>query len=227
MHRVCLLILLAVATTANAASWNSRLQFAQTLLQSGQAAEALEAFNELQVEDPENTSVQFGIAASHYQMGEHHATQGVAEAASEAFTEAEQHFDRLSRSEDARISEHSAFNRANCLAEKAKLSAGDPALAQAAVGAYKAAAEAYDQVLAQWPENRPAEQNRDHVRYALKVLQQQMEEQQQEQEQQPEQQPQQAFVMLQSATTQIKDADAKTNEAGDTVTLEYGGKGQP
>ncbi len=229
MRNGIIMVLLLVGGVAQGASLNSQLLAGNDLLQTGQAAEALEAFNALQVEYPDAAAVQFGIGASYYQMAEHHASQGAVEESVAAFKEAEQHFDRLSHSDTASIQRHGAFNRANCLAQTAKLSAEQPELAQAAVGQFKAAIEAYEQVVDAYPDHGQAQQNLDHVRYALKVLEQQLEEQKQEQdeEQKEDQQPpEQAFVMLQRATTDINNADARPNEAGDTVQLYYGEGGQ-
>ncbi len=195
--------------SATAESFRARLEAAAAQLQGGDAAGALQAYQDLLVDYPDAVEVAFGAACARYRFAEQALAAAQAENAVKGFGEARAAFDSLRQSRDARIRREAAFNAANSLAQTALIieRAAPP---QEAVAALRDAAAAYEAVLREHPGHAGAQQNLDHVRYRLKLLLQQpkQEQEQQQQEQPPQEQPKLFSVFL-DARTELDSARAE------------------
>ncbi len=208
---LCLAALCAMllSVPATAESFRARLDAAAAQLQRGDAAGALQAYQDLLVDYPDAAEVAFGAACARYRIAEQALAAAQAEGAVQGFEEARAAFDPLRQSRDARIRREAAFNAANSVAQTA-LVAEQAAPPQEAVAALREAAAAYEAVLREHPDHAGAQQNLDHVRYRLKLLLQQpkQEQEQQQQEQPPQEQPKLFSVFL-DARTELDDARAE------------------
>lgn len=174
---------------ADAASLSRLLQEADKLLAEGDVAEALAAYQDIQVEFPEAEAAQFGIGCAQYIMGVGQSNANAAEASAASFSAAEEVFRRLSIAKNKTIRERAAYNRANTVAQTAKMIPAAEKYKEA-VAALGGAVSAYEGVLRDYPEHRFAAQNLNHVRFLLKELLQnppesEEEEKSDEQEQKP------------------------------------------
>lgn len=210
--------MLGLSLPALAAGYRDRIAAAEELVRKGDAAEAVAAYQALQVDYPGEAAVLFGLATAQYRRGEALIGEQPQEAVT-AFQEARTAFDRVLEGEPTRFSAHAAFNRANCIAKVA--AAIPPDQHQQAVAGYRAAAAAFEAVLKAYPDYEAARRNLDHVRYKLKTLLQQPPENQEESEepedQPPQDQPPRVGVFL-NATTELEKAEAKVS--GDNEVLE-------
>jgi tetratricopeptide (TPR) repeat protein len=158
------------ALDARAASLRSALQDASQLLADGDAPGAIASYREIQVEYPDSEEAKFGIGCSQYVQGAGQSATGALEEAATSFQAAEEVFRRLSTAQDSRIREGAVYNRANTVAQKAKMIPPQEQYKEA-VAALGEAVSAYEEVLRDFPEHKGAGQNLDHVRYQLKQLQ--------------------------------------------------------
>ena len=164
-----LLFLALLAIPAWAQSLSRGLEEAADVLAQGDAAAAVEAYRELQVAHPDAPEVIFGLGCAQYAQAQAKRDAADAEAAAAAFEEAQATFERVTNADDQQVARHAAFNRANCLAQRAKMIPAEQNY-EAAVGALRRAADAYQAVLDDYPGYDAAQQNLDHVRYLLKQL---------------------------------------------------------
>jgi len=237
MHRptialVCLLISLS-ALRAEAASYAARLHEAQTLLEKGDAAAAIERYRELQVDFPTDEAVLYGLGCAHYRHAEQIASlpPGQATPPEAVFQAAITAFESLSSAQNPRIQENAIFNRANCLAQMGRAAAKDPSAIQKAVSSLRMAIAAYEDLANRFPNNADVQQNLDHVRYLLKQLLQQTQKKEDKNEEkgdeQNEDQPNQltGVTRISEASTDLLDSKTEIHE--DTVTVFETPKGSP
>ena len=171
-------LLACVCALPASAGLHEEIAAAEELLAQGEAVQALEIFQRLQVDHPESPEVILGVGTAQYRAGEVAVAGGAAEEARERFSEAQETFQRLfgDSREDVRAS--AMFDYANAIAKSAKTY--DPQQeAQRQERALESAVAAYEQVVDAFPDHTAARQNLDHVRYVLKMLQQREEGQEQ------------------------------------------------
>lgn len=211
------LILFSIVLSISSGAFAVSLSAAHEMLQKGDAAGALEALRELQVENPSDERVLYALACAQYRLAQTQAASGDPAA---AFKDAQASFESLSGAKDPKIAREASFDRANCLAQSAKLSMADPKNASAAIGALRSAAAAYESHLAAYPDDENAKQNLDHVRFLLKKLQREKkdEQQDQKQDQKNDQKPPQAELSVRNAATELPNAKALVGDDG-TVRL--------
>lgn len=217
------LLIVGAAAQAAAASLHAGLQHAESLASKGDWDGALDAYHALQVEHPNEDVVLFGLGCAQYRKAE-----GMPEGADPTdrgalYTEAQSTFERLTTSSNAQVAADAAFNRANCVAQKAAMIPDQQAKPK--TQALRQAIAAYEAVLASYPEHAGARKNLDHVRYSLRLLQQNMQEQknednknEQSDDKQPPEPPQQ-IALFTEAQTEIPGAKAVVSEDSDTVQL--------
>ena len=211
-HMVCLIAVAVIFVSgerAHGASLSGSLQEADQLLGAGDVSAALEAYRNIQVDFPEAEEAQFGIGCAQYIQG---TGQLTAEESAASFAAAEEVFSRLSIARNEIIREHAAYNRANTVAQTAKMIPAEQQYKEA-VAAFHGAVSAYEGVLREYPEHRGAGQNLDHVRFLLKELLQNPPEP--EDEDKPEQ-----VSSFGVAHTDIEDMTPTTNGDGTVLDLE-------
>ena len=205
--------LAVLSSGAFAASRATRLESAHAKLREGDAAAAVALLRELQVEDPADERVLYALACAQYRLAEGGAAGGDPAA---AFREAKSSFDALTRAKDPVIKRQASFDRANCLTQAAKLVAASAKNPKEAILPLRDASAAYDSHLIAYPDDKGAQQNRDHVRFLLKKLQREQQEQQDEQKQEQEDQPPQdqptGVLSVSNAATELPGATAVVGE---------------
>jgi tetratricopeptide (TPR) repeat protein len=226
---VAMVCLAGCVSSAHGESVRSRLEQAQTHLRANDSAKALEIYRELQVEHPESEPAVFGAGCAQYVQGESKLALNAGEEAVAAFAEARASFERLVGSRNPEIRANAAFNRANCIAQTAKLTAANPEQYEAGVAALREAAAAYGVVLKEFPDHAGAKQNLDHVQYLLKKMLQnppEKKEQDKDQKEPPkdEDQPKPVSVFIRAAT-ELPGAEAQIHPESDTVELVPPGQG--
>lgn len=196
-----------------AASLEDRLQSAQDLLDSGNATAALEAYQELQVDYPEEKIALFGSGCAQYLQASHQFDLGEIETARSSLQGAKSAFNRLNETNESALSADAAFNSANCVALQAKIQL-PPQNApvqkkdyEKAVAAMQGAVNAYKGVLRQYPDHPQSQQNLDHSRYLLKELLRNPPE---------EQEPPEGIAVFDQVGTELPKAEA-ANEDGSNV----------
>lgn len=221
-----LLITVLVAGLARADAFHQQLRDANALLNQGLFDEAVSALEELKVDYPDRPVLDYALGSAHYQRGEGLSAAGKAADASEAFSNAAKRFAVISANEDEKLAVAAAFARANALTEQAKMIPAQEQF-QEAVAAFRAAEQAYAELVKRAPDYLPAQKNLDHVRLLLKQLlqqpqnQEQQQEEQQENQEQPPPQPQPvAISIVRGATTELPGATTQVD--GNTVTLQPG-----
>jgi Ca-activated chloride channel family protein len=163
--RVALCTALLVGA-ASAESLHDRIQHANGLLRSGETDKALDAYRNIQVDNPDSPVLDYNIGCAEYEKAMKALQSKEGKADTGALSEAIESFDRAVHSADPAVSESAAFNRANCFAQTAKNAEG---AAQAdRVKSFQEAIRAYEDVLKKDPGNGGAKQNIDHLRYMLK-----------------------------------------------------------
>ncbi|MBI2435941.1 MAG: hypothetical protein HYV26_24055 [Candidatus Hydrogenedentes bacterium] len=189
-------------SAAAGASVREELLAAEELLQGGQVVEALEAYQNLQVDHPESAEAVLGTACAQYRAAEVALGQAKMKEARESFAAAQETFQRLFSTEDPWIRASAMFDYANAVAKTAKTF--DPQKEyEGQVGALRQAVGAYEAVLTAYPDHVGAVKNLDHVRYILKKLLENPPEK-------PEQPPQATFQI--QATTELPDKEAVVQE---------------
>lgn len=213
------LCLALMPIAASAESFRARMDAAAAQLKSGDAAGALQAYQDLLVDYPDTEAVAFGAACARYRQAEQALAAAQAQEAVQGFDEARAAFDVLRAARDTRVRREAAFNAANSVAQKA-LIAEQAAPPQDAIKALREAAAVYEATLREYPGHPGAQQNLEHVRYRLKLLLQQPkeEQEQQEQQQEPQEQPKLFSVFL-DAKTELDNARAEIHPEDAVVEL--------
>ena len=122
MHKIVLSLCLVLALSAAADDFNDRLEAANELLKSGATAKALEAYRDLQVDRPESDILQYSIGCAQYMDAMADLALEAREDAATAFNEATDSFEKVQTSANADVRCNAGYNRANALAQTAKLS---------------------------------------------------------------------------------------------------------
>lgn len=216
LARQGLFLALTLAAGAAAESFSGGLAKAAALLRNGDAAAALAAYRELEVEHPDSTPVLFGIGCAQYAAAEAQAASDAPEAARSAFEEARTTFERIAVA-DPIVRAHAAYNAANCLVWAARTYAA-PAEYEAKVAALRRAVAAYEEVVRNQPDHARALQNLDHARFELKKLLQHPPESDQPQNP-PPREPPKAISLFLRAFTEIPGAQANIHPDKDIVEL--------
>lgn len=242
---ILIAMMLILATAANAASLGARFEEANGLLQSGDTDGAIALYRDLLVDHPNSETLRYAMASAEHRAGRNSAAQGARETAQSLFDTAKTSFDELTDAEASDIRREATFASADTLVQKALLNeyedsagtgtapqtittanaampVGGPDNYKQAVDGWKAAVQALESVVREYPDMERARRNLDAARYRLKKLLQDPPEDQQEEEQQPQDQPpppQQVVVYMQDASTEYQGLDAQANEAGDIVRL--------
>ncbi len=201
-----LFLALTLAAGAAAESFSGGLSGAAALLRDGDAAAALRAYRELEVEHPDSTPVLFGIGCAQYAAAEAQAADNPGEAARPVFEEARNTFERIPAA-DTTVRAHAAYNAANCLVWAARTYAV-PAEYEAKVAMLRRAVAAYEEVVRNQPDHARALQNLDHARFELKKLLQHPPEKQDQPQNPPPQEPPKAISLFRRAVTEIPGAQA-------------------
>ncbi|MCC6698378.1 MAG: tetratricopeptide repeat protein [Candidatus Hydrogenedentes bacterium] len=173
MRRAVLLILLVISgAVANADSFRERLNAANALLRAGKIEEAVDAYRELQIEEPESPELYYNLGCARFQQELKEGPQPPDTAQAEPvqpFAEARASFDKAMTLGSGAVRRNAAFNRANCLAQTAKNMSQEEEQEQL-VAAFQESIAAYEEVLRQFPDHQDARQNLDHMRYLLKKM---------------------------------------------------------
>lgn len=217
-------LLLSLANAAGAASVRSGVSQAEALVAKGDWEGALEAYHALQVEHPNEDLVLFGLGCAQYRKAEAMPEGADPAARAALYSEAQATFERLTTSSNPRVAADAAFNRANCVAQKAALLPEQEFKPK--VAALQQAVGAYESVLASHPDHTAAQGNLDHVRYTLRMLQQSKPEEQEnkddkgdENKDEQKKQPPQQIIFFTDAQTEIPGAQAVVSPDSDTVEL--------
>jgi len=213
---VCLLA--AVPLSAFAATKEDALR----ALRGGNYDDALAQFQELQVAEPENPEILYGLGCVQYQRGLSRREANQAEEAKAAFQEAQAAFNGVLAGSGEHLHADAGFNLANVITQEAETAPAEDPKAQ--IAKWREAVAAYERVLAGAPSHEGARHNLDYARYKLKQLLQQPEEEKQDEQKPDEQPPQQIMTIFQSANTDIPGAQAIPSE--NTVELVQPGKGK-
>jgi hypothetical protein len=168
---VVALALLFVCQAAWGDSFVQRLKQANGLLRSGEVDRAMSIYDELQVENPESPLIEYNKGCAQYERALQKAKTQEIPPEQDPFAEAMSSFEDVLAQGDERLKTDAAYNRANCIAQSAKLSrvTGDM---KAINEAYQSAIRAYEELLRTAPEHSQARHNLDHMRHELKTLQQ-------------------------------------------------------
>ena len=219
--RIAMLLVLGVLvmmTTPLAAQ--EPLQRAEEFLRIGDVEQALELLRELQVDRPDDDMVLYGIAMAYHRRAERLLEVDDLPQALEALSEAQEAYTRLgAQSEDAGVAADAFYNSATLQAEASKLRF-TPEDFEAGVARIRAAIEALETVVAQYPEYDAAQHNLEHMRLTLKeILSNPPESEESEEDQEDQQDTPQPFSIFEFAETDLDDANAEVLEQGDTVLL--------
>ncbi len=223
---IILLLTVSIASGAFAASSASRLAEAHGKLKANDTAGAIEILRELQVESPGDERVLYALGCAQYKEAESQqgsvvgglvaSGQPGGESAQSPYKEAQESFENLLEAQDPEIARNAAFDRANCIAQSAKLGMQSPEGAQKAVGALRNAANAYQDFLRRFPDDKGAQQNLDHVRFLLKkLLREQKKDEKKDEEKQDQKQDQKnptALLKVRNAQTEIPGATTNIDD---------------
>ncbi|MCP4641051.1 MAG: hypothetical protein GY851_11485 [bacterium] len=191
---ICIVLVVGIAGTAQAASFARRVRQANQTLASGDAQGALTQYRDLQFDEPESDYLHYGVGCAHYALGTQAIEAGLLSNALDEFGKAEEGFSSATNSDNADMRLAARFNEANSLAERAIVfyEAGmnqvrladiaDPG--KKAEEAFEEAIESYETLLRDYPDHPEARANLDHMRYLLKKLLQDPPPQQEQKEQQ-------------------------------------------
>ncbi len=203
---------LSLSSTALSAVPFQALRAGQDLLEQGDAAKALEHFQELQVDYPDVGEVRFGLGCAWYMKAEQQLETGAVPEALASYAEARTAFDALLSNDNALVAREAAFNRANCLAREA--AAVNPSEYEEAKAALRRAVEAYETGLERYPDHAGMKQNLEHLRFLLKQLLQNPPEQepQNEEKEPPDQPPPSILSRFGAVSTQLPGAQTKQED---------------
>jgi hypothetical protein len=183
--RSVLLIVLAVtfASVAQGESFASRYNAANDLLREGKTNDALDAYRDLQIDDPESPRIYYGEGLAQYKRALDATKANEFVEGSHPFDEAKASFEKAQSAASTEVRRNARFNRANTIAQYAK-HPGPNADQEMLKQAFEESIATYEEILEQDPDHKGARQNLDHMRYLLKkMLQNPPEDQQQDQQQ--------------------------------------------
>jgi tetratricopeptide (TPR) repeat protein len=151
------------------ASLRGRLSEASDLLESGEASQALEAYESLTTDYPEEPRVTFGRGCAEYRLGTAALEAQDIEEARTHLAAAQGHFNSLLAEADRKLARDAAFNRANCMLQNIALQmAGGQAKGEEIKQSYEKVIQSYQQVLREFPDFKPARHNMNHARLMMK-----------------------------------------------------------
>lgn len=206
---------------AAAQSPRETLQRAEEFLRIGDADQALALLRELQVDRPDDDMVLYGIAMAHHRQAERLLEQEALAPALEALSEAREAYVRLgAQSGDPEVAANARYNSASLQAEASKLQF-NPEEYEAGVARIRAAIEALEAVVTQYPDHAAARHNLEHMRLTLKTILSnppESEESEEESEEQPQDSPA-AYSLFEFAETDLPEANVEVMGEGDTVIL--------
>lgn len=213
-------VVISVFCMASAAEASSaELQKAEEFLQIGDTDQALELLREVQVDQPENDMVLYGIAMAYHKKAQQLIENDEVEQGLSALQEARSAYARLSeQSEVPEIRADAAYNRATLQAQASELQFS-PEQYEEGVSAIREAVDALESVVSRYPEHPQARHNLEYMRLRLKeILNNPPEEEEQESESPPEDSPE-PFSIFNFAETDLPGANAEVLEDGNTVVL--------
>lgn len=186
MRNAACLLLATAAFTAAAEPPREGVLDANHLLQQGKPDAALQAYRNLQIDEPESELLYFNIGCAQLETADEPATEEDSVAAVEALSAAKASFDKAAMAEHPDIRRDARFNRVNCDSRLAKqlAASGDH---EAAVSAFEDSIYGYEDFLEQYPGHPGAEKNLNHMRYLLKKMLQNPPPEQEQQQQSEEQ----------------------------------------
>lgn len=162
---------LLVCQVASGDSFGQRLKQANGLLRSGEVDRAMTLYDELQVENPESPLIEYNKGCAQYERALQKAKNHEISAEQDPFVEAMSSFEEVLAQGDERLKTDAAYNRANCIAQSAKLSRSTGDM-EVIAKAYQNAIRAYEEILRATPDHPQARHNLDHMRHEWKTLQQ-------------------------------------------------------
>jgi len=213
--RATLLLLALTLPCVYADSLHDEIQRANGLLRSGDAQAAIDRYHQLQVDYPDSPILDYNIGCAQYELGMKALGAQDEKTGTSALSQARESFDRALQSPDENVRKSAAFNRANTLAQTAKVE-GASIPAEQRVKTFHDAMRAYEDVLKTDPENAGAKQNIDHLRYMLKQAMQEPPPQQGAGEENPQEQNQQQNSNDQNqpqSTPQQQDQEQQTDSS--------------
>ncbi len=162
-------LMLVIVASARAELFGDRVNGANAALRSGDIDGALNAYKNIEIENPTSDALQYNIGCAQYESAKKQAEKGIGIGEKDPFDEAHTSFEKALGSEDPKIRENAEFNAANCLAQSAKLAStsGD---SNKTIAAFKTAIQSYEEFLHSHPSHEGAQTNLDHMRYLLKQM---------------------------------------------------------
>lgn len=165
---VLLATVMLMPLAVSAESLHDRIQQANGLLKSGEVDKALDSYHELQLDHPDSPVLNYNVGCAEYEKGIKAVQSDEKSADKASFSRAVDQFNRAMQSDDPKVRNSAAYNRATALAQTAKhLGKDNPASDR--LKAFQDAIRAYEDVLKTEPDNEGAKQNIDHLRYAMKL----------------------------------------------------------
>lgn len=215
--------LMGLLATFAASASREALQRAEEFIRIGDSEQALEILRELQVEQPDNDMVLYGIAMAYHHQAQRLLEQEELESGVNVLQEARRAYARLGETtNDAALRADASYNEATLHAEQSKVQFS-PENYEEGVAGIRGAIAALEAVVAQYPDHAAAQHNLEHMRLVLRdILSDPPEEEEQESESQPEDAPQ-PFSIFNFAETDLPGAAAEVLEQGDTVMLHPSG----
>ena len=195
-----LIILLLLTHAAFAATPND----AVVALREGDYDKALDLFQKLQLEQPDNPQVLYGLGCVQYRRGMNQMQGQTPYDAQATFTEAHAAFSSVVAGSAKELHADAGFNLGNVLTQEAQLAPLEEAKVK--IAKWRVAIGAYERVLENYPDHAGAKQNLDYARYQLKVLLQ--EGKMKPSEDPSDEPPHQVATLFQSATTDLPGAQA-------------------
>jgi len=181
--RAVVLLIAVTAFTAAADPPRTGVAEANGLLEQGKAEAAIQAYRNLQIDDPESDLLYYNIGCAHLESIPEPSPDQDNSAAIDSLNAAKISFDKAVMAEDATIRRDARYNRINCDSQLAKRlqSSGDY---KGTVSAFEDAIYGYEDFLDQYADHAGARKNLNHMRYQLKKMLQNPPPEQDQQEQQ-------------------------------------------
>jgi outer membrane biosynthesis protein TonB len=217
------LLLLVSAGAAGMESFRDRLEQAHTQLRNGDIDAALQAYRDLQTDEPESELLYYSIGGARYERGKQEVAAGAFKDACASFQEAKDSLDKAVNASDPELRRQARFNSANCSAQIAMQSVAAQEY-ENTVKAFEECVKEYEDFLRLYPGHEGAKTNLDHMRYQLKKLlqnppqkqpQQQGQDQQNDQQKQEQEQEQTGQSGQQKDSKQQQEKDQQQQQAAD------------